>query len=77
MMKGNFQISYSLDQMIVDAAKEVIGKDIDFIQLDGKIIASTDPNRIGSFHEAAFQVQEKGSVGGSWKSRIQRYRKRH
>ncbi|MFF2854776.1 CdaR family transcriptional regulator [Peribacillus sp. NPDC058002] len=61
-MKENFKISRFLAQMIVDAAKEVIGKDINFIQLDGKIIASTDRNRIDSFHEAAFQVQEKGSI---------------
>ncbi len=62
MMKENFEINHSLAQMIVDAAKEVIGKDINFIQLDGKIIASTDSNRIGSFHEAAFQVKEKRSI---------------
>ncbi|WP_342047686.1 CdaR family transcriptional regulator [Bacillus sp. OTU530] len=62
MMKENFRISHSLAQTIVDAAKEVVGKDINFIQLDGKIIASTDPSRIGSFHEAAFQVKEKRTV---------------
>ncbi|WP_375088263.1 CdaR family transcriptional regulator [Peribacillus sp. RS7] len=61
-MKENFQISPSLAQMIVDAAKEVIGKDINFIHLDGKVVASTDPNRVGSFHAAALQVQKKGSV---------------
>jgi carbohydrate diacid regulator len=61
-MKENFQISPSLAQMIVDAAKEVIGKDINFIHLDGKVMASTDPARVGSFHAAALQVQEKGSV---------------
>ncbi|WP_078408900.1 CdaR family transcriptional regulator [Priestia abyssalis] len=62
MMKENFEISSSLAQMIVDAAKEVIGKDINFIQLDGKIIASTDSSRIGSFHEAAFRVKEKRNI---------------
>lgn len=61
-MKKNFQISPSLAQMIVDAAKEVIGKDINFIHLDGKVVASTDPDRVGSFHAAALQVQKKGSV---------------
>lgn len=61
-MKENFQISPSLAQMIVDAAKEVIGKDINFIHLDGKVVASTDPDRVGSFHAAALQVQKKGSV---------------
>lgn len=61
-MKEHFQISPSLAQMIVDAAKEVIGKDINFIHLDGKVIASTDPGRIGSFHAAALQVRETESV---------------
>lgn len=61
-MKEHFQISPSLAQMIVDAAKEVIGKDINFIHLDGKVIASTDPERIGSFHAAALQVRETESV---------------
>ncbi|MCY9002481.1 CdaR family transcriptional regulator [Peribacillus frigoritolerans] len=62
MIKENFQISHSLAQVIVDSAKEVIGKDINFIHLDGTVIASSDQNRIGTFHAAALQVQEKGSV---------------
>lgn len=57
-MKTIFQINHSLAQMIVDAAKEVIEKDINFIQLDGKIIASTDPKRLGFFHKVALQVKE-------------------
>lgn len=61
-MNESFQISSSLAQTIVDAAKEVIGKHINFMQLNGKIIASTDPSRVNSFHEAAFQVHEKGST---------------
>ncbi len=61
-MKEDFQISPSLAQVIVEAAKEVIGKDINFIQLDGRIMASTNTDRIGSFHAAALQVREKGSV---------------
>ncbi|MGW9019009.1 CdaR family transcriptional regulator [Priestia megaterium] len=62
MMKAIFQINHSLAQMIVDAAKEVIEKDINFIQLDGKIIASTDPKRIGFFHKVSLQVKEKGTM---------------
>lgn len=61
-MKGNFKITSSLAQMIVDAAKEVIGNDINLINLDGMIIASTDVERIGSIHSAAFDVLEKKSV---------------
>ncbi|MBZ5749378.1 sugar diacid recognition domain-containing protein [Metabacillus rhizolycopersici] len=49
-MKEKFHISHSFAQMIVDEAKEVIGKDINFIQLDGEIITRSDPNRIHSFH---------------------------
>lgn len=60
MMKKSFKISDSLAQMIVDAAKEVIGKDINLIQLDGIIIASTNPNRIGSIHYGALQVIRNG-----------------
>lgn len=62
MTRARFQVNSSFAQEIVDAAKEVIRKDINFIQLNGKIIASTDPLRIGSFHEAALQVIEKGNV---------------
>lgn len=61
-MKGNFQITSPFAQMIVDAAKEVIGKDINLINLDGEIIASTDIERVGTVHAAAFQVLEKESV---------------
>ncbi|WP_394186171.1 sugar diacid recognition domain-containing protein [Metabacillus halosaccharovorans] len=61
-MKGNLRISSSLAQMIVDAAKEVIGKDIHFIQIDGKVIASTNLERIGSYHAAAHRVKETKDV---------------
>lgn len=47
-MKEKFHISHSFAQMIVDEAKEVIGKDVNFIQLDGEIITRSDPNRIHS-----------------------------
>lgn len=61
-MKETFQIDHSLAQMIVDAAKEVIEKDINFIKLDGEIIASTDAKRIGLFHKVASQVKELGTT---------------
>ncbi|WP_181833165.1 CdaR family transcriptional regulator [Bacillus taeanensis] len=57
-MKETFQISDSLAQTIVEAAKEVIGKDINFINLDGKIIASTNVERLGTYHEAAVHAQK-------------------
>lgn len=44
----------SFAQEIVDAVKEVVDKDINFIDVSGKVIASTDKERIGTFHEAGF-----------------------
>jgi carbohydrate diacid regulator len=61
-LKEAFQISDSLAQTIVEAAREVIGKDINFINLDGKIIASTNAKRIGTYHEAAVHVQKDRNI---------------
>ncbi|WP_159887593.1 CdaR family transcriptional regulator [Paenibacillus puerhi] len=52
----NYQIGAALAQTIVDAAKEVIRYDINFIGADGIVIASTAPERIGTFHEAGRQA---------------------
>ena len=43
-------------QQIVDTVKSVCGFDINFIGEDGIVLASTDPERIGSFHEAGRQA---------------------
>ena len=43
-------------QQIVDTVKSVCGFDINFIGEDGIVLASTDPDRIGSFHEAGRQA---------------------
>lgn len=43
-------------QQIVDTAKSVCGFDINFIGEDGIVLASTDPERIGAFHEAGRQA---------------------
>ncbi len=55
-------ISPSLAQTIVDAAKNVIGKEINFIDLTCTIIASTDKSRIGNYHTAARLVIEKTDI---------------
>ncbi|SDD89973.1 carbohydrate diacid regulator [Paenibacillus sp. UNCCL117] len=48
----HYRISAELAQTIVDSAKEVIGYDINLIDSDGVIIASTASERIGTFHQA-------------------------
>ncbi|MDD3404054.1 MAG: sugar diacid recognition domain-containing protein [Hespellia sp.] len=44
-------IDQSLAQQIVDTVKDVCGQDINFIEPSGIILASTNPKRIGMFHE--------------------------
>lgn len=43
-------------QQIVDAVKDVCGRNINFIDVNGMIIASTDEQRINTFHEVGRQV---------------------
>lgn len=51
-----FQINVAFAQQIVDSAKSIIGKDINFIDRNGIIIASTDLQRVGKYHEAGALV---------------------
>ncbi|SHJ35098.1 CdaR family transcriptional regulator [Hespellia stercorisuis] len=44
-------IDQTLAQQIVDTVKDVCGQNINFIEPSGIILASTNPNRIGMFHE--------------------------
>ncbi|SCP95557.1 CdaR family transcriptional regulator [Anaerobium acetethylicum] len=53
-------ISKNLAQSIVDNIKEIIHHEINFIETDGTIIASTDENRIGKIHEGAKKVIATG-----------------
>ncbi len=50
------KISKSSAQQIVETVKDVCGQDINFIDNEGKIYASTKAERIGSFHEIGKQV---------------------
>ena len=50
-MKNN-KISLNLAQEIVNAVKEVVDKDINFIDKNGIIIGNTDKKRLNTFHEA-------------------------
>lgn len=49
-------INQKIAQQIVDAVKDVCGQNINFIDENGMIIASTDKRRINTFHEIGRQV---------------------
>lgn len=53
-------ISRKTAQQIVDTVKEICGYNINFINSSGIIIASTDPARIGTFHEGGKHVIRTG-----------------
>lgn len=54
------ELSKQLASQIVNAIFEVVGNDINFINASGIIIGSTNPQRIGTFHEAGFQAVQTG-----------------
>ncbi|MGL5315404.1 MAG: CdaR family transcriptional regulator [Peptostreptococcaceae bacterium] len=56
------EISNNLAQEIVDAVKVIVGKNINFIDTKGIIIASTDKTRIGSFNGAGYNAVTSGEV---------------
>lgn len=56
------EISKELAQSIVVEMKKIIDKDLNFIDSNGIIIASTDEKRIGSYHAGGKEVIEKKSV---------------
>ena len=47
-------------QSIVDQAKEAIGRDINIMDGDGRILASTNPTRQGQLHPGAARVLREG-----------------
>lgn len=49
-------------QKIVDTVKDVCGYDINFINKDGIIFASTDESRMGEFHELGKRVIETQKI---------------
>lgn len=54
MAKNKIKLRFA--QEIVDAVKEVVDKNINFIDINGIIIASTDKERISTFHEAGYKA---------------------
>jgi carbohydrate diacid regulator len=53
-------IAMKTAQQIVDTVKDVCGYNINFIRPDGTILASTNPDRIGTYHEIGHQAAQKG-----------------
>lgn len=49
-----------LAQQIVTSIKDVCQQDINFINTKGIIFASTNPKRVGEFHEIGLKVAQTG-----------------
>ena len=49
-------------EKIVKELKGIIGKDFNYIDTDGKIIASTDPKRVGTYHEGGYIAAKKKKI---------------
>lgn len=52
------EISKKTAQQIVDSVKDVCGHDVNFIQPDGSILASTNPERVGTYHEIGHRAAQ-------------------
>lgn len=49
-------------RQILESVKEVCGYNINFINPEGKIIAGTDPERVGTYHEAGYEAAKNGQT---------------
>ena len=49
-------------QDIVEEIGAIVGQNINMMDSDGVIIASTDPTRLGNFHEGAKHIIDAGST---------------
>lgn len=58
----NEQIDRKLAQQIVDTVKDVCGQNVNFIDGSGRIYASTDEGRIGTYHEIGRQAAAAGKA---------------
>ena len=54
------QLSEKNAQQIVTEISAIVGQNVNMMNQEGIIIASTDPSRISSFHPVARQIVEKG-----------------
>ncbi len=57
-----FKIDRTLASQVVNTVKDVCGRDVNFINQSGIIFASTDPERIGTFHEIGHQAALTGDT---------------
>ena len=55
-------IDRDLAQQIVNTVKDVCGHDVNFIDCSGMIFASTNKQRIGTFHEIGRKAAQAGSM---------------
>ena len=55
-----FKIDRTLAAQVVNTVKDVCGRDVNFINQSGIIFSSTDPERIGTFHEIGHQAALTG-----------------
>lgn len=62
MSERQGEIRQRTARQIVDAVSDVCGQNINFIDADGTIIASTDAARVGSFHEIGRRAALLGRV---------------
>ena len=57
-----FKIDRILAAQVVNTVKDVCGRDVNFINQYGIIFASTDPERVGTFHEIGHQAALTGET---------------
>ncbi len=62
-------IHKNIAQQIVEAVKDVCKHDINFIDTNGVIFASTNPKRIGDYHEIGHKVAQSGTKRRKHRSR--------
>ncbi|MDD5934868.1 MAG: sugar diacid recognition domain-containing protein [Clostridiales bacterium] len=56
------KISKTLAQQIVETVKDVCGQDVNFIDKNGYIFASTNPKRVQDYHEIGKRVIDSGTL---------------
>ena len=62
-MRTNMElISRAMAQQIVDTVKDVCSQNINFIDEKGIIVASTDRDRVGTYHEVGYRVVLEGNT---------------
>lgn len=55
-------ITFDLANTIVENIEEIIKQNINFMNVNGEIIASSNKNRLGAFHEAAYKCAQTGKT---------------